>query len=145
MFHLAIKAFKHRHARADLLQRKQACLVAVIEVGGGVGDFVGEIDELRFERRAAIQQILGQLRVLFGTVIVGMLDDAFAHFKGEIEAAKGGVAQLEIFDDAQSVQVVIEEKTVLAHGVVEGFFAGMPERGMADVVHQGESLHQIDV
>jgi hypothetical protein len=35
--------------------------VAVVEVGGVVGDFVGEVDELSFERRALVEQIFGEL------------------------------------------------------------------------------------
>ena len=83
--------------------------------------------------------------ILAAAVIVRMLDDAFAHFEGQIQSAKGGVAQLEVFDDAQRVQVVIEEEAVRAHGGVERFLSGVAERRMADVVHQGERLDQVDI
>ena len=74
-----------------------------------------------------------------------MLDDAFAHFKSKIQSAESGVAQLEIFDDAQGMQVVIEEKAVLAHGGVERLFAGVPKGRVADVVDQGQGFDQIDI
>jgi len=74
-----------------------------------------------------------------------MLDDAFAHFEGKIQSAKGGVALLEIFDDAQGVQVVVEEQAVGAHGGVQGFFARVTERRMAEIMHQCERFGEIDV
>jgi hypothetical protein len=81
----------------------------VVEVGGVVGDLVGQVDELGFEGRALVEQIFGQFGMVFGGVIVRVFDDAFADFEGEIQAAEGGVALFEIFDDAQGVQVVVED------------------------------------
>ena len=69
-------------------------------------------------------------------VVARVFDDAFAHFEGQVQAAKGGVALFEIFHDAQGVQVVVEEESVGAHGGVERFFAGVAERRMAEVMHQ---------
>ena len=43
------------------------------------------------------------------------------------------------------MQIVVEEKSVLAHGGVERFFAGVAERRMADVVDQRQRFDQIDV
>src|ERR1017187_4734192 len=83
--------------------------------------------------------------MLFDVVIMGVLDDAFADFEGEVQAAEGGVALFEIFDDAEGVQVVVEEEAVLAHGGVEGLFSGMAEGRVADVVDQGEGFGEIDV
>ncbi len=74
-----------------------------------------------------------------------MLDDAFADFEGEVQSAEGGVALLEIFHDAQGVQIVIEVEAVFAHGCIESFFAGVAERGMADVVDKSQRLGEIDV
>ena len=78
-------------------------------------------------------------------VIAGVLDDAFADFEGQVQAAEGGVALLEIFDDAKSVQIVVEDQAVLAHGGVQRFFARVAERRMADVVHQGQGFGEIDI
>jgi hypothetical protein len=74
-----------------------------------------------------------------------MLDDTLAYFKRKIEPTKGGVAQLKVLDNPQSVQVVIEEQTVLAHGGVERFLAGMPKGRVADVVDQRKGFDQIYV
>ena len=119
--------------------------VAVVEVGGVVGDFVGQVDQLGFERRALVEQIFGEFGMFFRVVVVRVLDDAFAHFEGQVQAAEGGVALFEIFDDAEGVQVVVEEEAVLAHGGVERFFAGVAEGRMADVVDQGQGFGEIDV
>src|SRR5208282_1234869 len=43
------------------------------------------------------------------------------------------------------VQVVVEERAVLAHGDVQRLFASVSEWRMADVMHQGERLDQINV
>ena len=43
------------------------------------------------------------------------------------------------------MQIVIEEQSVLAHGRVEGLFAGVSKRRVADVVDQGQRFHQVDV
>ena len=69
-----------------------------------------------------------------------MFDDAFADGEGEVEAGEGGVALLEGGDDAQGMEVVIEAEAVGAEAVVEGFFAGMAEGWMADVMDEGESF-----
>src|SRR4051794_20971499 len=74
-----------------------------------------------------------------------MLDDAFAHGEGEIEAAEGGIALLEPGDDAKSVQVVIEAQAVVAEGLIERLFAGVAEGWMADVVCEGERFGEFGV
>ena len=142
---LGIEALEDGQTGADLVEREQMGFVAVVEVGGVVGDFVGEVDELGFEGRALVEQIFGQFRVLFCVVVARLLDDALADFEGEIEAAEGRVALFKIFHDAQGVQVVVEKKAVGAHGAVEGLFAGVAEGGMAEVMDQSEGFHQIDV
>ena len=108
-FDFAVEALEDRDALADLLQREQARFVTIVEVGCTVGDFIGDIDELSFERRTKVEQILGEFGKLFGNVIVGMFDDAFANFEGQVESAESGVAQLEVFYDAQRVQVVVKK------------------------------------
>src|SRR5271169_415143 len=83
--------------------------------------------------------------MVFGIIIVRVLDDALADFKRQIQPAKRCVAKFEVFDNAERVQVVIERKPMLAHGGVERFFSGVAERGMAEIVHQGERFCQIGV
>ena len=55
----AVEAFEDGDALADFFQRQQMRFVAVVEVGGVVGDFIGEVDELGFERRALVEKIFG--------------------------------------------------------------------------------------
>ena len=74
-----------------------------------------------------------------------VLDDALADFEGQVQSAKSSVAEFEVFDNAQRVQVVIERKPVLAHGGVERLFSRVAERRMAEIVHQCERFHQIGV
>ena len=145
LFGLAKEAVENRNAAAYLFQRQQVGFVAVIEIGGVVGNFVGQIDELGFERRPLVEQVLSQFGKLVRRIVVRVLDDAFAHFKGKVQAAKAGVADFEILDDAQRVQIVIEEQSMLSHGGVQRFFSGVAKGRMPDVVHQGKGFHQIDV
>jgi hypothetical protein len=65
-----------------------------------------------------------------------MLDNSFAHFERQIQAAKSRVALLEVFHNAQSMKIVVEEESVLAHRGIESFFSRVSEWRMADVVHQ---------
>ena len=50
---------KNWDAGANLVKCEQVGFVAIVEIGGVVGDFVGEIDQLRFERRTLVEQVLG--------------------------------------------------------------------------------------
>ena len=96
-------------------------------------------------RRALVEQVFGQFGMWRGIVVVRMLDDAFAYFEGQVQTAEGGVALFEIFDNAQSVEVVIEAEPVFAHGGVESLFARVAKGRMADVVDESESLRKVDV
>src|SRR6202040_2940911 len=113
-----IKAIEHGHAIPDLGKSQQAGFVAVVEIGGVIWNLVSEIDQLSLQRSTLVKTILRQLRKLAGRIVAGMFDDAFAHFKSQVEAAKAGVTKLEVFHDPQGVQVVVEEKAALAHGGV---------------------------
>ena len=130
---------------ADSLRDAQARLESVVQIGGVVGDLVDQIDQLRFERRAFIEQIFGELRKFRGEIIARMLDDSFAHFEGQIQSGKIQIALLEFLDDVQRMQIVIETIAVLAHAQIELAFAGVTERRMADVVNERERFHQIAV
>jgi len=76
---------------------------------------------------------------------VGVLDDAFPHCEGEVQAAKGRVAVLKPGDDAQRVQVVIEGHPVGAQGLVQSLFAGVSEGRVANVVHQRQRFGQLPI
>src|SRR5579872_28477 len=120
-------------------------LVAIVEIGRAVSDFVSHVDKLCLQRRTKFEQVFSQLWMLPSLIIMRVFDDALANFECKVESAKGCIAQLEVFHDAQRVQVVIEKISVLAHRNVERFFSGMPEWGMTHIVHQRQSLDQIHV
>src|SRR5258707_905980 len=125
-------AFEEIHTVRDLFNREQPGFVAIVEVGGVVGNFVGQIDELCFERRTLIEHVLVKLRMLPGSVIVRVFDDALADFERQIQTAESGITQFEIFDDSERVQIVIEGKPVLARGGVERFFSRVAKRRVAE-------------
>ncbi len=143
--HGIVTASKQCYARADLLQREDPGIHAVVKIGGQISDLVCQIDQLRLEGRPQAEEIFRKFRVLTGIVVAGMLDDAFAHAERQVEPAERGVALFKPGDDAKRVQVVIKAEPAGAQGVVERLFAGMTERGMAYVVDQGERLGQIGV
>ena len=57
----------------------------------------------------------------------------------------GGVALLKVLDDAEGVEIMVEAAAVTLETLVEGALAGVTERGMADVMDEGESFGQIFV
>jgi hypothetical protein len=141
----AIAAGEDVDMLADVIDVEQSGLYTVVEVGGEVGDLVGEIDQLGFERGTLVEQIGRELWMLLGAVITRVLNDALADPKGEIEATMGGVTLLEVFNDAEGVDVVIEGATVTAETGVQSAFASMAKGGMADVMDQGEGLGEVFV
>ena len=54
---------EERDGRADGVELEVAGVEAVVEVGGEVGDFVGEVDELGFEWWELREKIFGELGV----------------------------------------------------------------------------------
>jgi hypothetical protein len=74
-----------------------------------------------------------------------MLHDAFADFKGQIQAVEFDVTMFEVLHDAKRMQVVIKAAAVGAHQFVEFSFAGMAEGRVTDVVHEGERLYEFRV
>src|SRR5260370_8863936 len=74
-----------------------------------------------------------------------MLDYALAHLKGKIQARKIQIALLELFDNAQRVQIVIERTAVRSHERVQLPLSGVTKRGMGGVVHQREGFGKLGV
>ena len=67
----------------------------------------------------------------------------FAHLERQVQPGEARVAVLEVLHNAERMQVVVELLTKAPHLPVEFFFAGMSERGMADVMDQGERLGEV--
>ena len=78
-------------------------------------------------------------------VVAGVLDDALAHGEREVQAAMARVALLKALHDAQGVQVVVKAQAVGLQAAVQRALAGVAEWRMADVMHKGEGLSEIDV
>src|ERR1051326_1502161 len=58
LLYFAIEAPEDADAFADLTELQDARLQAVVEVGGVVGDLVGQVDELGLERRTLEAQLI---------------------------------------------------------------------------------------
>src|ERR1041385_6294627 len=74
-----------------------------------------------------------------------MLDDSLADLERQVQSAKRRIAQLEILNNPQLMKVVIKEEPVPPHHVIEGALARVPEWRMANIVHQGQGLDQVNV
>src|SRR5581483_313862 len=140
-----IVALENTYPQPDAVQGKQAGFEAIVQVGGAVGNLVGQIDELCFQGRPLIQAIVRQLWKLGGTVISRMFDDALAHFEREIQAGKRGIALFEILDDPEGMEIVVERQTVIAHYGVESFLSCMSKGRMAEIVRQREGFNQVNI
>src|SRR4029077_4669525 len=108
--------------------------VSVVQISGVVCNFVGQIDELGFQRWAQVKQVLGKFRKLYDAIVCRVLDDSFPHLERQVKSAKCCVAQLEVLNDAERMQIVVEEISVCCHGRIKRLLASMSEGWMADVV-----------
>src|SRR6266581_2451694 len=136
---------KKRNFIAKNFDIEELCFERVIKIRGVIGDFINAIDKLRLKGRTQIQKVFGKLRKFRSGIIARMLDDALANFKREIQAGKIEVTLLELFNDAQRVQIVIETAAAHEHQLVELPFPGMAERRMADVVDESERFGKLGV
>lgn len=144
-FDLGIATVEDADVLPNVTDLKQTGLDAVVEIGGEIGDLVRKIDDLGFERRTLAEVVECKFGVLVDGVVAGVLDDALADAEGEIQAAVGGVALLEVLDDTQGVKVVVEAAAVALETLVEGALACMAERRVADVMNEGQGLGKIFV
>ena len=58
-----MESAEERDVVADFVDLEDAGVKPVVEVGGEVGDFVSDVDELRFERRAEVEEVVGEFRM----------------------------------------------------------------------------------
>ena len=127
----------------ELLQGQQARTQSVIDIVIVVGNFVGEICELCFERRSqpldeAFSDFAKPPRILERA----MFQDAFAGFEAQIEAIERRVALLENVDHAQGLQVMFEA-AMDAHAVMQRILPGVSEWRVSQVMGQRDRLDQI--
>lgn len=143
--YLCIGLGENRDFITQSVEIEKFCLPRVVEVSRVVSNFVDPIDELALERRAKFEKILGKMGQLRGGVVVGVLDDALANFKAEIQAGKIKIGTLKLFDDAQRLEIVIEARAVSAHQLVERAFSGVAKGGMADIVNERECFGEFRI
>ncbi len=113
---------------------------------GVVGDVVRDRGRLRLEARMRGGHQIGA----GGNVVEPfgvrerpvVLENALEAFPGQVEPVMGGVAVFEPGDDADGLHVVVEPAET-GHFLVQHALAGVPERGMSEVVRQGDGLGQI--
>ncbi len=105
----------------------------------GVGQFVGDVGDLRFEVSAQGGVVVTRVRNI---VLRLVLDDALARLPGQVEAGEFRVTLLQLRDDAQRLFVVVETAGIL-HQPVERDLAGVPEGGVSEVVRQADGLDQV--
>ena len=156
---LAQDVADERH-RGDIVERKQIGAQAVVDVMGVIGDVIRQRGHLRFRARLRPQLqvldfVVGEDRRRHAALGIAadrragavgeravVLDQAFQRFPGEIEPVEGGIAALQLGDDAQRLRVVIEAAEA-AERLVERALAGMAERRMAEIVRQRQRLGEV--
>ena len=114
---------------------------AIIQVVGGIGQFIGHIADLGLEVAAQF----GVKGAGIGNIVFRfVLDHALAHFPGQVQAGEFRVALFEFGDDAQGLFVVVKAAEIL-HQFRQGVFAGVTEGRMTQVVRQADGFHQVFV
>ncbi len=134
----------------------------VVDVVGVVGDVVGDRGGLRLEAGVGLGHQVGAGRniveperqplvdVTADRAVLGVdqravvLEDALEGLPAEVQAVVLGVAVLEARHDAQRLQVVVKAAPE-RHLFVQNTLAGVPERGVAEIVSEGDRLRQVFV
>lgn len=142
---LSVRIGKNWRFLLQGIEVEKLSLTSVVEVRRVVCNFIHQIDELAFERRAKIEQVLGEIWEFRGGVIVRVLDDSFANLEGEIQAREIEIWTFELFDDAERLEIVIEARAVNAHELVQLMFTCVSERRMPDVMDESKSLDKVRV
>ncbi len=143
--HAPVRLTETPHLIAQSIKIQELRFERVVEIGGVVGDLIHPINELGFKRREEFEKVFGELRKFAGPVVARVLDNALAHFKGQIKSGKIEITLLEALHNAQRVKIVIERAAMRAHQLIEFVLTGMPERRVADVVNQREGFREIRV
>ena len=121
----------------NLVGVDQAGAQAVFEVVAVIGDAVGDIGDLAFERTVVLVE--GVVRGMI--VSARMLGKSEACFVGQVQAEEGGVRVFEQIDNAERLAVVLESAD-LGSEAVEGLFAGVAEGRVSQIVGQADRLGQ---
>lgn len=71
-----------------------------------------------------------------------VLDDALQRFPGQVESVEFGITVFQRRNDAERLGVVVEAAKIRQAGVQRPL-AGVPERGMAEVVGEREGFREV--
>jgi hypothetical protein len=105
-----------------------------------VRDLVREIGDLGFQAGLpAVDEPLTQLAQLTGITHRTVLQNTFAAFEREVEAAEFCVPLLQLIHHPQGLQVVLEA-AVGTHAVIERVLACVAEGRMAEIVGEGNGF-----
>ena len=108
-----------------------------------VGDFIGQIGQLRFQGRLrAVDEALGHGPQFARMRQRAVFQNAFARLEHQVQAVKGAVVLFQRIDHAQALQVVLEA-AVRLHALIEHVLAHVAEWRVAQVMRQGDGFHQI--
>jgi len=127
---------------SQFFQTDIARLESIINVMIIIGNLIGQIDNLRFERRSPARikcRFCQRTRLV---VIRGMLDNSFAGLPTEIETIKIRIAVLKDVDYSQRLTVMLKS-TVILHQSVEDRLSSVTKRRMTQIVGEGQSFYQI--
>jgi hypothetical protein len=110
-----------------------------------VGDLVGEVGDLRLDRRLRAGEKSFAERAQAACVLHrAVLEDAFARLEREVEAVEAAVTFFKHVDDPQRLQVVFEA-AVRSHALVQRILARVPERRVTEVVRERNGFDEIFV
>ena len=112
-----------------------------LEIVAVIGDFVGEVGDLRFERGIFCVETFS----LAGMIVCGvMLGQTFADFPLQIQDGEIRIFLLKLLDDAEAVLIVFEA-AVTFHQSRKNGFAFVAERRVAEVVRERDGFRQIGI
>jgi hypothetical protein len=144
----------------DVVEREQIGAQAVVDVVRVIGDVVGQGRDLRLGARLRPQieildLVVGENRrrhAMLGIAGGGLagavgeravvLDQPFERLPRQVEAVEGGIAALQIGDDAQAVRIVVETADA-AQSLLQRALAGMAEGRVAEIVRQRQRLGEV--
>ena len=145
----------------QLLKCQKAGTHAIVNIMRVVGNFIGQISQLRFQAGLppwfGVPWLLDKtpcyttgltrfnvLRVTPGAV----LQNAFARFKGQVKPVVVRVALFQRINHAQALKVVLKTGTVRVvtfQAIIEGVLPGVAIGGMPKIMGQRNGFHQVFV
>ena len=129
----------------ELPQIDQTGTQPVIKVVIVIGDFIGKVTDLRFQRGLlAFEKPFAQCAQLPGVFCRTVFDDSFAGFEAEIQSFERRVTLFEQIDDAQTLQVMFKAATI-AHATMQRLLSGVAEGRVSEIMRQRDGFDQIFV